>query len=633
MKYLLTLIILLHLCIGNIFASLSSPVFSCDSIKPIRDTLRVVPVVFLPDSLIVDTLRYEYVRIKQIASKTKLTKELYKMIFVDPKPRRLNVMRTQNSEARFRPYAGKTIKNIYIKVLPPYGTSVYDTTYNEDDMQRLKVLANKIHLKTAERVVRKQLTVKPGMDVEPFELVQNEVLLRELSYVDDASIFIDYADKDSTEVDLTFICKDEFSWGAELSTDFLNSGRVELVNKNLFKLGHVIDYQMSYRHNKDKRWGNILNYRINSLFGTHFDFKGYYRNDYREKLVRAEVDRQFLTSNIRWAGGLAFSRVYYSGKLPDRDVFHLQEPFNYNSQDVWLGHSFPLKARYSYNRNIFLTARFFTTTFNDRPLVTPDENHFYFNRRSYFGALTYTKIKYYKANLIYDFGRTEDVPTGLYSAFTYGFENGEFENSGYMGYEARFSNFNQRTERFYSFDAALGSYLNKDGFERALFKAGFNHISNLCSVGNYRYRFYNSVNYIAGLRRFPSDYLYFRDHNIRGFESDTLKGDQKLSYSLATTFFLPFIQKGFRVSLTSFLDGGVLAERGKSIFKSEHYLGIGLGVNIRNDNVVIRNISFRIAYYPRVPSDVRSFQATMSGNRDNEFYNYRVYKPQVIDYE
>lgn len=85
------------------------------------------------------------------------------------------------------------------------------------------------------------------------------------------------------------------------------------------------------------------------------------------------------------------------------------------------------------------------------------------------------------------------------------------------------------------------------------------------------------------------------DRNIRGFSSDTLRGNQKLSSSLATTFFLPYIKKGFRVSISSFCDFGVIAADNKKLVHSKTYWGFGVGVNLRNDNVVIKNISFRFA--------------------------------------
>ena len=43
-----------------------------------RDTVKQNSKIFLPDSLIQDTLRYEYSKIKKVAYRRKWTKELYK---------------------------------------------------------------------------------------------------------------------------------------------------------------------------------------------------------------------------------------------------------------------------------------------------------------------------------------------------------------------------------------------------------------------------------------------------------------------------------------------------------------------------------------------------------------------------
>ena len=599
---------------------------------PVDAQMKMSPV-YLPDSLIRDTLRYEYTKIKDFAYKAKWTKELYKMVFVNPHRGYLNVMRTQNSEERFKAYSGTVIHDISIVVLPPYGTSVYDTTYFEEDMGWLKNLANKTHMKTAEKVIRRQLTIKPGMLLVPFELVQNEILLRRLDYIDDANMIVTEDPDNPAQVNVTLICKDQLSWGATVESNFLNSFDIGLENKNFMKLGHVLNYEFSYRGTKDKKWGNELEYKVNSLWGTHINIRGYYRNDYREKEVFVDVERQFLTNRMKWAGGMGVGRVFYSDDLPDRNVNRLEELFNYHYQDVWLGKSFLLPYRYSYNQNMFLTGRFFTTLFNNRPLVTDDTNHLYYNRRDYFAAFTYIKMKYYKANLIYDFGRTEDIPTGLMLSLTTGYEKSEFDNYGYIAGECHYSHFNKYDERYYALEAALGSYVNEDGFTRGTLKLGASHISNLCSWGSFKFRFYNDVHYVKGIRRYPGDFLYMEDRNIRGFSSDTLRGNQKLSSSLATTFFLPYIKKGFRVSISSFCDFGVIAADNKKLVHSKTYWGFGVGVNLRNDNVVIKNISFRFAVYPTIPEDGRSFQAILSSGNRGSFYDYHVTKPQVIQYE
>lgn len=43
---------------------------------------RKPPLAVLPDSLILDTLRFEYTKIKQFAYRKKLTRELYKLFFI-----------------------------------------------------------------------------------------------------------------------------------------------------------------------------------------------------------------------------------------------------------------------------------------------------------------------------------------------------------------------------------------------------------------------------------------------------------------------------------------------------------------------------------------------------------------------
>ena len=84
----------------------------------VRDTIKQSNVVFMPDSLIQDTLKYEFSKIKKVADRRKWTKELYKMIFVNPRKYNIDIVETENSEDRYQPYRGKIIRDIHVKVLP-----------------------------------------------------------------------------------------------------------------------------------------------------------------------------------------------------------------------------------------------------------------------------------------------------------------------------------------------------------------------------------------------------------------------------------------------------------------------------------------------------------------------------------
>ena len=598
-----------------------------------RDTLKQSNVVFQPDSLIRDTLQYEYSKIKEVAFRRKWTKELYKMIFVNPRKFNIDIVETENSEDRYKPYRGKTIRDIYVKVLPPFGTSVNDTVPLQDSLQWFLDRANSVHQKSADRVIKKQLTVRPGMKVDPFELVQNEQLLKEMSNVDDALIGIEKVASDTNQVDLVIICKDEFSWTGEVWSNFLNAVDLGLETKNLFRLGHRLHYQASFRGSKEQKWGNLVEYKAANLLGSHMDFYGQYENTHEQEILRLELDKEFITYKTKWAGGAAYSRVYSSKTLVDRDINKPVELFNYRLWDFWGGTSFYLPEKYSYNRIFYLTGRYTGTSFVDRPEVSSDSNHYYYDRNRIMGALTCTKIKYFKTNLGYDVGRTEDIPSGLSGTLLFGYEKSDFTEYGYLGTEWRYSWFNKYTERFYSWYAAYGTFLNGYTAESGVLKLGSQYISPLYDLSRHRLRFYCNADYILGTKRNPDDYIYFEDASIRGFDSDTVRGTQRLSASVSTTLFLPYIKRGFRASITTFVDWGVLARDEKSILKSQSYWGVGFSLNLRNDNLILKNVSIRFAFYPKAPPDIHRVEVNVSSRRKSGFYDYRVYKPDAIKYE
>ncbi|MDR0981898.1 MAG: hypothetical protein LBM07_01465 [Culturomica sp.] len=607
--------------------------FGEKSFANLPDTIQRTPIVFEADSLIRDSLHYEYKRIKEIAYRTTLTKELYRLIFTNPSSKRIGVMSTQNSEDRFIPYKGKQIRNIEVEILPPYGSSFNDSTDKKEDLPPLERLANTVHIKTAPKVILNQMTIKPNDYVRPFEFVQNELLLRRLPYISDITILIAKVESDTNMVDLTVICKDDFSWGIELSSNFINTLKVYLKNKNFLRRGHEFEYDFIYKGNNEKVWGNRINYAIRNLFKTHFDLLGSYRNDYISKEMYGELHLPFLTSASKFAGGVSYTRAFRQEHLPELNVEYTVEPFNYRMTDVWLGRSYLLSEDTRYTSNIYLTGRYVNIDFHKRPHVSRGANQFYYNRNLYYLSLTYRNVRYYKTNLVYDFGRTEDVPVGFYGSVITGYENNDFTKSGYLGAEMKWSMLDNNMHNYYGFDVAMASYINDEGFERGLLKAGFSHISDLKKIGDHRIRFYENVKYIRGYKRYYGNYLYFTDENIIGFSSDTLRGHQKLSVSLASSLFLPHINKGFRTSVMANLDFGLLTDEHNPLFDSKAYWGIGAAVNFRNDNLVFKNIIVRFTCYINAPSDINMFYISLDNQYDRKFYDYEVHKPGVIEYK
>ena len=59
----------------------------------------------------------------------------------------------------------------------------------------------------------------------------------------------------------------------------------------------------------------------------------------------------------------------------------------------------------------------------------------------------------------------------------------------------------------------------------------------------------------------------------------------------------------------------------------------GFSLNLRNDNLILKNVSIRFAFYPKGPPDIHSIEVNVSSRRKSGFYDYRVYKPDAIKYE
>ena len=550
-------------------------------------------------------------------------------------PRRLSidVLEAQNSEERYRPYRGRRIREVRVYVLPPFGTSVRDSVFIQDSLSWVLAVANSLHQSSSERILRRQMTVEPGMEVDPFELVQNEQLLKELDIVDDALIMVKPVEGEGEGVDLVVVCKDEFSWTGEVWSNFLNAFDVGIGSQNLLRRGHTVEYELRYRGRREQQWGNVVDYNVRNVFDTRFHFRGLYENTYQQELFRVEVERPFLTYKSRWAGGAALSRVYSSRTLVDRDITKPVRLFDYRLGDFWAGWSAALPERYSYNQNVYVTGRFTVTDFVHRPEVTSDTNHYYYDRRSAVVGVTYNKVKYFRANLIYDFGRTEDIPSGLSGTLLAGYERSEFSKYAYLGTEWYYAWFDRERERYYACYAALGGFWNGEAAESCVAKVGGDYISRLYPVGRHRLRFYSGVDYIHGFKRNPDDYIYFEDGDIRGFDTDTIRGTQRLSGSVAATLFLPSITRGFRASVSAFVDAGALAPARKNVLRVQTYWGLGFSLNLRNDNLIFKNISLRFTFYPNTPPGFHAAEVDVSSSRESGFRDFRVGKPSTILYE
>ena len=611
-----------------------------------RDTLKVQKreIIYfksdtlkLPDSLTTEQKNSDFWR-EYISNRKSSAGKTISRLLITPAKNKNTIDPKLNAAHRFEPFTGMKISKVNVTVVPPYGPNIYNYSPNDTTaIEWHKKIVNATHFKTSRRLITRQLTTKIGSTVDPFTLVQEEISIKEMRNINDAVIILTPDPDNDNSVIMEIICKDKFSWSGSIESDFIHTIGGEISNSNMFGLGQYAEYKFKYDSERWKTCGNIFRFEYPNIVGTHINSSIYYRNDYVDKLFSIGFERPFLTNETKWAGGILFNRVFYSYNLPDKTIMWIDTKFNYRSEEIWGGHAVVFNEKNDFNKTLHITGRLYgTNNKNRKDTLRMDQMHFYKDRLNVLLSMQYTSLKYYKGVQIFDLGRSEFVPTGFNIGIVGGYEWCKIQPAGYMEVFGNYSYFNRENEHYYGASLTLATFLNKEnGFNRGLLNVTAQHISNPLPMGDFTYRIYSNATYTKGYKRYPNEYLFMTDNEIRGFKADSLFGGQKMGLSIGATAFSPVLKYDFRVAVGAFVDMGVVAEQEKSIMKSKSYFGLGLQLNLQNNYLLVKNLSIRFVWYPRVPQigSSRDVSLLISNWSKNSFHNYSVTKPQMTVYK
>jgi hypothetical protein len=122
-------------------------------------------------------------------------------------------------------------------------------------------------------------------------------------------------------------------------------------------------------------------------------------------------------------------------------------------------------------------------------------------------------------------------------------------------------------------------------------------------------------------------------YGIRGLKSETLIGTQKLSMNLESVMFSPLYILGFRFSTFGFFDFGFIGSEERSIFNQQMYSGLGIGLRVKNENLLINTFQLRFAFYPLEPERSNRFSIDVSDVPSASFTDFTVKSPHAITFE
>jgi hypothetical protein len=559
--------------------------------------------------------------------------ELHNVIIISPSAKnKRDTSKTVAGIHDFIPYHLRPIRHITIKQLEVFGPTINDTS--QTATSTLEKTGNRLHISTKQFIIKQNLFFKTGDLLSPSVMADNERHLRSLSYIEDAKFITKPCKNCGDSVDILVIVKDVWPKAFNIKIDDVNSGKVELWDRNLLGLGHEFQNNILWNSTKRPGMGYEGIYKINNIQNTFISGSLTYYNKFNTRLVGLNFDRRFFAPNVKYAGGLNFEHA--KSEFAYRvNGFLTAAPVNYNHFEVWTGRSFLLNRKstiFSSSKNLTFALKLKTDHFLERPPISRGAYYQLQNKKLCLLSTTYTQQTFFKSNYIYNFGRTEDIPVGAKFTFTLGKEFNEFVNRNYVDFTISSGRYFGNAGYVQS-SLSFGTFFNKDNYEQGVLRTKVNYFTNLFVFGRFFFRQFVTFDYTQGINRLDYEYLTINQSNgIRGFRNDSIFGNRRIKMSWETVCFAPWKFYDFKMVIFLFADHSWIKANNIALFDWHPYTGIGFGFRFHNERLVFNIIQFRFTFYPNIPNGSSARFFNVSGETTLRPINFSPQAPDIVPF-
>lgn len=534
--------------------------------------------------------------------------------------------------SKYTAFEGKIIRDIVVLTFDPFGYTGNDTTPASRNF--LNKAGNALHVKTRSIAIRNLLLFSRNQPFSSLLVKESERLIRNQTYVHDVTFSVTTTGESSDSVDITIRELDNWSIvpaGAASPANMFAG----ITDNNFLGSGHEFKTIFSRNFYKDI---NALNtyYFIPNIRNTYISTMLHYSFDGRGNFIRSiAVDRPFYSPLTRWAAGIAFESQLRSDSLKSTAQDYLPVLLRFNTSDLWAGKAveiFQENRQAGIVTNLIFTARYLRIRFSEKFPVDNDPLHFYSDEDFYLGGIGITSRKYVQDKYIFKYGVTEDVPVGKVYSLTAGYQVKNKSGRLYLG--MRYSSGNYFKWGYLSSNLEYGAFLHSSKVEQGVFSAGVNYSTHLFEIGNWKFRQFVKPEIMAGINRAPYDSLTLNDgYGLDGFISPNLSGTTRLLFTLQTQSYAPWSLVGFRFGPYLIYSLGMIGDYIHPLKDSRVYSQLGLGVLIKNENLIFSTFQISVSFYPLIPGVGRDiFKLNSFSTTDFGFRDFEIEKPGVIIY-
>lgn len=558
-----------------------------------------------------------YDSIRSKTSRRRVPRMLYRMLFVRPVLDTTATGQAIDESVLLEPFAGKTIGEISIDRRP-----IFDA-----DGNWLERAANKTHMLTRERVIRRDLLFRTGEQLDPQTIIRNKQLLRSRSYLSDVDISMVPDPVDTTCVNIAITTRD--SWTISVDGGLHSEGRttVGVYDANIFGTGNLLRINTNFNREDFSYGGNLVEYEIPNVLGSFYtaDFAG--GRDFYNSTLSLGLRKEFLRPTD-YEIGLTYGDIREKRYMIEQDTSLLVKQ---RDLDAWGGYSHLIPALRS---SFYVTGRYNYRRVSERPAVSADYNPILHDQDALLAGVGLYRERFYTANMVYGFGLREYLATGYKAELVSGYVWGEFRDAMYLGISYMTGGF--RSMGYLMGGLTLGSYIDTGSgmWRQSAVDVDLRWFSNLFMLRRSRIRQFLSLNYTQGWNRLSGsdESIRFTDENGLQALKEHVIGTNRMILNTETVLFSPYHPLGFRIAFFGFADFGLIGYS-PNIFKNEFYTSLGIGVRLRNERLVFNTIQIRLGIAFGKPGLVESEYFRLSNATRLEQWRYRPTRPEIVTFE
>ena len=345
-------------------------------------------------------------------------RELYNLMVRSP----VDTIKTPTTNTGLAAVDGKIIRKITFGHVDIFTPSVTDTNYRASSWFERTV--NGSHKDTRKYILKRYLLLKPGDILDVFLAADNERVLRDLPFIMDARFIAKPVKGNPDSVDLVLYTQDKFPLGFEAAIEHSSIAVVGFAHQNFLGYGHQLSATSYWDAGNNPFFGYRLSYGSSNVAGTFTSGRVEYIHRWNQETYHINISRDFKTSRIRNAGGFSFERTDLIRSVHQLDTIFENSKIKFAITDIWAARTFFPLRNYSYymRSGLFLAGRVNIYTDIQEPEIEDVYMHPFKDRTLVLVSGGFSRQGFRNDNLIYTFGRTEDVPYGYLFDFTTGTE-------------------------------------------------------------------------------------------------------------------------------------------------------------------------------------------------------------------